>query len=381
MSTILGYPWGGADALWTRTASGALARGHDVLVAVSPVVAAHPRVAALPAAGARLQVRHGFTQQRGRRDRWGQALRRRLRSRRSLTAALDAFRPEYVLLCQGSAFDFLIEDGLTRWLQETGCPYGIICQSNDARDRLDPGAQAAARRFLGGAHRLIYVSTQNLRLAESQCGGSLAHATVVPNPVELPAEPRPLAWPAAAAPRLAVVARLEQDPKGLDVLLAALALVPAGDWQVRVFGRGPDEAVLRAQADALGLGPRLQFCGYEPDVLRIWREHHALLLPSRREGCALALLEAMACGRPVIATDVGGTGDWVEPGRSGYICLPGDAAALARLLQEALANFSDWPRLGAAAARTIALRHPPAPETLILDALPTPPAANPAGII
>ncbi len=44
MSTILGYPWGGADALWTRTASGALARGHDVLVAVSPVVAAHPRV-------------------------------------------------------------------------------------------------------------------------------------------------------------------------------------------------------------------------------------------------------------------------------------------------------------------------------------------------
>jgi len=167
----------------------------------------------------------------------------------------------------------------------------------------------------------------------------------VPNPVELPPGQLPLPWPLATTPRIAVVARLEADIKGLDVLLEALALTPpAGGWQVDIFGRGPDETALRIRTAALGLGSRVNFCGYEPDVRQIWANHHCLLLPSRREGCALAMLEALACGRPVFTTDVGGARDWVEPGINGFIFPAGGAQALAETLQLALAKFSRWPR-------------------------------------
>jgi glycosyltransferase involved in cell wall biosynthesis len=369
ISTILDYPWGGADVLWTRTAAAALRAGHDVLVAVAPVVAGHPRIAALQAAGAVLHTRDGFTQQLGRRARWRQALQHLGGSPRSLTAALDAFRPEVVIISQGGVFDLLIEDGLNRWLAATACPFVLICQSNDERDRLAPADQILARRILPRARKIIFVSTHNRDHAVRQCGAALDQAVVVGNPVELPAGQLPLPWPDLAAPRLAVVARLETEPKGFDVLLAALALIPAaGGWQVDVFGRGPDEAALRARAAELGLGPRLNFCGYETDVSRVWTGHQGLVLSSRREGCALAMLEAMACGRPVFTTEVGGARDWIEPGVNGAICPPGDAGALAGIIQQALATCRRWPEMGSASARIIQQRLDPAPESAVLAA-------------
>ena len=372
VSTILGYPWGGADALWTRAAAAALAQGHAVLLAVSPVVAAHPRVAALRAAGALVHERTGFTQELGRRDRWRQVFQRLVRSPQSLTAALDNFAPDHVVLCQGGVFDFLVEHGLNRWLAGTGHPFVLICQSNDDREQLAPDAQAEARRILERARATIFVSTHNRDLAARQCGAAVPRALVVPNPVELPPGP-PTPWPSEIGPRLAVVARLESDPKGLDLLLDALAAIPAANWRVDLFGRGPDDAVLRARAAALGLGERLQFCGYATDIRELWATHHVLVLPSRREGCALAMLEALACGRPVIATEVGGVRDWIEPGVNGYTCPPGDTRALAATLREALAESTRWPDLGAAAARTMQARHPAAPENAVLDSILTAP--------
>ncbi len=161
ISTIFNYPWGGADVLWTRTAARALADGHQVLVALSATCAAHPRVATLQAAGARLHVRTGFTAQRGRSAQWRQALARACRARGSLTAALDAFRPDHVCISQGGVFDFLTEDGLVRWLAESQCPCTPVCQSNDERETLSPELQAAARHFLARARQTVFVSTHN----------------------------------------------------------------------------------------------------------------------------------------------------------------------------------------------------------------------------
>ncbi len=109
VSTILHYPWGGADVLWTRAAERALAGKHEVLLAVSPLVAQQPRIAALAAAGAHLHLRTALTQEFGNRDRLRHAVDRFFRTPRSLTGALDRFQPDRVFLCQGGTFDFLVD--------------------------------------------------------------------------------------------------------------------------------------------------------------------------------------------------------------------------------------------------------------------------------
>lgn len=369
VSTMLATPWGGADVLWTRTAAAALTAGHTVLVAVTPATAAHPRIAALRAAGAQLHHRQHSTQRRGRRAGWQQRLARALGLRSSVLAALDQFKPDCVVLCQGGTFDFLVEDGLVGWLAEARCAHAAICQSNDDRDTLPAPQQAAARRFFADARATIFVSTHNRDLAGLQTGAPVPRAAIVVNPAEISvATPPP--WPADPTPRLAVVARLESDPKGLDVLLEALGrLPPDAAWTLSLFGRGPDEPALRARAAALGLVGRVTFAGFAPDVRTIWSAHHLLVLPSRREGCALALLEALACGRPVLTTETGGARDWIEPGVNGWICATGDTAALADTLARALRDFPRWAACGAAARRMFELRHPAAPETQLLALL------------
>jgi len=334
------------------------------------MVAVHPRVQELRSTGAVLHERKGLTQHVGWRSRLRQAYQRLVRSDNSLTAALDTFRPDFILISQGGVFDFLMEDGLLQWIEKRGCPVAFICQSNDERDQLTSREQSAARQVLAGARSTFFVSTHNRDLAGRQSGAPIPRASIVFNPVELPFEQLPLQWPRAEAPRIAVVARLDADVKGLDVLIEALARLPrAGDWKVSVFGRGPDQAPLGDRANVLGLGGRLTFCGFEPNLLRVWAAHHILLVSSRREGCALAMLEALACGRPVITTEVGGARDWVEPGVNGWIVPPGNASAMAAGLQVALEDFSRWSEMGTAAAESIRVKYDWNPEAAVLSAL------------
>lgn len=356
--------------LWTRAVEAALAQGDDVLIAVSPMVAAHPRVELCRLGGARLHARAEFTLQRGLRQRWHQRVQRMLRKPASLLAALDSFRPDHVVLCQGGVFDFLVETGLNEWLAESGCPFSLVCQSNDERDALSPDYQVAAQDVLARAHGVFFVSTHNRDHAARQIGSSLPRSTVLNNPVELSSERRSLPWPEGSTPRIAVLARLESGPKGLDVLLEAVAQTPIEKmWTVSVFGRGPDSSRLQMRSSELGIQGRVSFAGYEPSLERIWASHHGLLVASRREGCALAMLEAMAFGRPVLTTEVGGARDWVEDGVNGFICQSGDAGALARMLWTALSQFEDWPRMGENSSQVMRLRHHPKPEMLLLDSI------------
>ncbi|GAA2241693.1 glycosyltransferase [Streptomyces amakusaensis] len=140
----------------------------------------------------------------------------------------------------------------------------------------------------------------------------------------------------ADAPLVVCVGRLCRQ-KGQDTLLTAwprvLARVPAA--RLLLVGDGPDREHLVRDAP-----PGVLFAGAVPDTGPWLRAADLLVLPSRWEGMALAPLEAMACGRPVVVTDVGGAGESLPPGhRRHSLVPPGDpgalAAAVAALLTDA----------------------------------------------
>lgn len=127
--------------------------------------------------------------------------------------------------------------------------------------------------------------------------------------------------------------------KGASTLLeAAATLRQQGNlgWQLVIVGGGPDEPALRRQAAASGLGAQVHFAGCLPrEAVRAWiRSSDVLVQPSVIETFCVVLLEAMACGVPVIATDCGGP-TWIVRPEGGQLVAPGDAAALARAMAEA----------------------------------------------
>ncbi len=142
--------------------------------------------------------------------------------------------------------------------------------------------------------------------------------------------------------------------EGLDVLLDAFArLAPRNAaLGVLLLGGGPQEAALRERAAALGLSDRVVFTGRVPhaDVSRYYDLIDVLVYPRRRMRLTelvtpLKPLEAMAQGRIVVASDVGGHRELIRDGETGFLFPAGDADALARTLDEVLARRVDWPRM------------------------------------
>ncbi|CAM5353969.1 glycosyltransferase [Streptomyces fimicarius] [Streptomyces griseus] len=149
------------------------------------------------------------------------------------------------------------------------------------------------------------------------------------------------------APLVVCVGRLTRQ-KGQDVLLRAWRRMPVAGARLVLVGDGPDRGALEASAP-----PGVLFTGACADVRPWIHAADVLVLPSRWEGMALAPLEAMACGRPVVMTDVNGARESLPPGHEDH-CLvpPEDPAALAAALTALLAD----PELREAVSHR-ALRH------------------------
>jgi len=106
-----------------------------------------------------------------------------------------------------------------------------------------------------------------------------------------------------------------------------------------IVGNGPAEQRLRAQVEQLQLGERIQMLGYQPDVRAILSKLDVVVLTSyANEGVPQSLLQAMAMGRPVIGTTVGGIPEVVHDGVNGYLIPPKDASACAEKIIALLEN-------------------------------------------
>lgn len=114
------------------------------------------------------------------------------------------------------------------------------------------------------------------------------------------------------------------------------------------------ESELRAQIAAAGLEGRVRFLGWREDVLAVVSRVTMVAHPSLAEGFGRAVLEAMALGRPVVASAVGGLREAIVDGENGFLVPPGDVDALAHRLRTVLADAALRARLGRAARTTVA---------------------------
>jgi glycosyltransferase involved in cell wall biosynthesis len=138
--------------------------------------------------------------------------------------------------------------------------------------------------------------------------------------------------------------------KGVDVLLRAFPRVLAArpDGRLVLVGAGDDSDELVALATSLGIAGETHFAGPTMNAAPYLAAADVVVLPSRREGLPITLLEALALGRPVVASAVGGTPTIIHDGDTGWLVPPEDEPALARAILEAAADPAEAARRGAA---------------------------------
>ncbi len=206
------------------------------------------------------------------------------------------------------------------------------------------------RQLFPHARRIIAVSTGIKVDLESQLGIPGDHIRVIHNPCDLEHVERlaiqdpdvSVDW---SIPTLVAAGRLTEQ-KGFAHLLRAVARVPG--CQLVILGEGEDRSDLARLAAELGIGERVRLLGFRPNPFAYMARAHAFVLSSLWEGLPMALVEAMACGAPVVSTDChSGPGEIVTHGTNGLLVPPADPVAMAEALTRVLTD----PGLGTRLAR------------------------------
>ncbi|HSJ83255.1 MAG TPA: glycosyltransferase [Acidimicrobiia bacterium] len=225
------------------------------------------------------------------------------------------------------------------------------------------------RPLTRGANRLTYGRNRAAMAVSGAVAGSVSSwpgpaVTVIPNGVAVGVEPaaaeeaRAELGVAAGTPLIAHVGNIRPG-KGHDVLIEATTRLIASRPDVNVVSIGGEKYPgdldrVTSKAKEAGLGESLRFLGRRPDALRFVAAADLFVNPSSVEGLPVAILEAMALGRPVVATAAGGVPGIVKDGETGILVEPEDPEALAEGMLRMLADPELARRLADAASELVA---------------------------
>lgn len=219
------------------------------------------------------------------------------------------------------------------------------------RREINPGKSLAGIAAQRAAYSCAHVIVANSRAAAERLAQErvpAAKIAVIPNGLDADAfSARP---PRHRLRRVITVANLRPE-KGHDLLIDAAAHVLRRfpDAQFDVVGGGPELNALVARADDAGVLHAFTFLGHRDDVPARLEEADIFVLPSRSEAFPNAVLEAMAAGRPVVASSVGGIRELIDHEHTGLLVPPDDSRALAERIGRLMADAPFAARLGASA--------------------------------
>ncbi len=142
---------------------------------------------------------------------------------------------------------------------------------------------------------------------------------------------------------------------GVDLLVKAFAQAAGQEPRLRLLllGDGSQAERIRRMVQEHGLSERVHWGGQvnNLDLPEYYRAADVYLSASRSDGSSVSLMEALACGRPALVSDISGNREWITPGVQGWLFPDGDANALAEGLLRAVACRAQWPQMGQAARR------------------------------
>ncbi len=225
--------------------------------------------------------------------------------------------------------------------EKRGVPFVVLLQGGDVPGFFPPeygryhAAMGWAIRAVWRRAAALVVPTPGLRKIAMRAGAT--DATVIPGGVDLELfQPAPTGPPRGGPVTILTAGRFAPQKNNAGLLRAAAeaARLVARPFRLELVGDGPEREALVALAASLGLGDRVAFLPWRSREALVARYQaaHLFVLASHEEPFGLAVLEAMACGLPILGTRTDGPAETVAEGENGFLVPPGDDVAMAHAL-------------------------------------------------
>lgn len=370
--SVIQEPWGGSEELWADMAEIALQQGHEVLYCTLRFPQQAPKVKALQAKGLKLIYRNAYVPKQE--ASWKRQLKKAgllLQSQwRNPFHSLINAKPD-VVLYNGTTFSAIEHPQLFHWWNTTKATKIILSHFLPEHNAvLHPQMRLQLADFFRQAAHCFFVSERSKQNTQKALALELHNSSIIRNPVNMP-NISVLPFPPfqKGVVQLAMVGNLLVMHKGQDTMLQTLAQPTWKQlpWHLNVYGRGMDLPYLEQLARMYGLAEKITFHGRVADIRQLWSQNHLLLMPSVMEGMPLAVVEAMLCGRPVVATDVGGHTEWIADNVDGFIAAAPSVYCLSDALQRAWQRQHEWARIGQMAHEKAMHLYDPNPGQTLLS--------------
>lgn len=240
------------------------------------------------------------------------------------------------------------------WLVILHTPEHYFVHEAEASQRLE--------EMVEGAKRVVFIARRNRHTLERAIGRPLRNVWVTVNPLSDDflarasevSRSHPVRVEGTA--RLLNLARFDPQAKGQHVLLEGLSdrRWKSRDWQLTLQGSGQSGRFLERLITFYGAdSSRVHIREDAPDVLAVLAESDLVVMPSLSEGTPYALIEALASGRPVVGTPVGGIPELIVEGETGWLARSSEPADVADALERAWLARRQWPAFGASAVAKV----------------------------
>ena len=257
----------------------------------------------------------------------------------SLLWYLIRHRNEYDLIhCQSALVEASVGVLAGQWLKKPvlirPMASGAFGDFKRLKERRDIWGQDFLVRKLTRADAIVSLNPQ-ISAEMAALGVARDRIILIPNGVETKTKEALRSYTRCEPLRILFVGRLHPQ-KGIGTLLKALARLakdrPSLTWRLQLAGTGPFEHELKVMAKELGIDQGVVFLGHVGEVDALLAACDCFVLPSLSEGMSNALLEAMACGLPCIATDIPGNNSLIQDQCNGWLVPPNDEQALAEAI-------------------------------------------------
>lgn len=342
--------WGGSEELWASLAEFALEEKHTVLHLSYESRSVHPKMQSLINKGLISFTRPSYREISPKRliQLAGKSVNFiRKKINRSFEKIFE-HKPD-VIIYNGTCYSICEERELIKQLEKTNIPFYIIGHFNDERGRsgLTEYNANLVNKAYNRCKKVMFISQRSWQNAKRQLINDVENSLVVRNPVNLSSTAMIL-YPNNSSIQFAMVGNLRVIHKGQDIVLEILSSQEwkKRDWHLNIYGSGEDGEYLKELVRHYQLNERVTFHGKVNDIRGVWEKNHILLMPSHMEGMPLAIVEAMICGRPCVATDVGGTAEWIEESISGFIAEAPAVASFGKAMERAWSCLDRWEEMG-----------------------------------
>jgi len=366
------YPWGGSEELWQKTALHAAQNNIATEAHLFNPAIGHPKVKEL----SREKIKLHFRKQNP--SLFDRIMRKMHLQHRNKKDPVNYWKNHFrqpadlYIISSGTTFDCSHYPELFDELHGQNLPYVYISQHHPEHGAINlPDIEKVSKVFRK-AKKVFFVAQKNLKITQQQIAQDIINAEVVYNPINLKSKNYlQHTYTSDQTLRVACVARLECANKGQDILLRTLA---TEKWMNRdihfsFYGQGPDEEYIKRLAQYLRLQHKVTFLGHVHDIRTVWETNHVLLMSSLAEGTPLSLMEAMACGRSAVLTDVGGNAEWITDGYNGFIAEAPVPASLDNALEKMWQQRDALPELGKRCYDTFLNKYPDDAITYFFDRL------------